>query len=408
MRAMSAGAAVTVAMKPSPSRKRVASSTAASGAAAPIALATPETMSPASTARRWPIWSPAAPTSAPTSAPSTLNIDTTQPAPTRPSPSSARSTGNATGTLPIWKAATTPAKISAQTTSQRVGGSSDSRFKAGVGGAHPPPNPPPQGGRGKSSWKNSPSPLEGEGWGGGSEASSAGMGPPLDAHEPRHALRRGEERGARAFMHDLAALQHDDLLGGGERLARMLLDEHDGELVLVLQALDALEHDIDDDRRQALERLVHQQHGGIAHEGAADRQHLLLAARELVAVVASPRRHGEVLVDGERAEDLALLRDPADPGARAPMRRQAAHLARAQAYRAAMQRRMPHDRRQQRRLADAVPAEHGERAARRQRQRHAFEHDRLAIAGAHALERDARAVAHTRMPAAPSPLERDR
>ena len=37
----------------------------------------------------------------------------------------------------------------------------------------------------------------------------------------------------------------------------------------------------DDLRRQALRRLVHQQHARIAHQRAADRQHLLLAARQM-------------------------------------------------------------------------------------------------------------------------------
>ena len=92
---------------------------------------------------------------------------------------------------------------------------------------------------------------------------------------------------------------------------------------------------VDDHRRQALERLVEQEQRGIAGERAADRQHLLLAARELVAVIAlalgqareeivdalaivhSPgrSRDAQILVDGERGENLALLRHEAEPAA---------------------------------------------------------------------------------------------
>ena len=85
--------------------------------------------------------------------------------------------------------------------------------------------------------------------------------------------------------------------------------------------------------RQAFDRLVEQQHSRIEHQRAADRQHLLLAAGELVAEIAAallqPRKHlvdpahgprpgprhgGHVLLDRERAEDVALLRHPADAG----------------------------------------------------------------------------------------------
>ena len=41
-----------------------------------------------------------------------------------------------------------------------------------------------------------------------------------------------------------------------------------------------------DDRRQALERLVEQQDLRLAHERARDREHLLLAAREVGAAAA--------------------------------------------------------------------------------------------------------------------------
>src|SRR5215470_18101076 len=75
------------------------------------------------------------------------------------------------------------------------------------------------------------------------------------------------------------------------------------------------------------EGLVQEEQVGIAHEGAPDGQHLLLAARQLVGPVAAaltqPReellhaleaptsaavpRHLEVLADGQRGKDAATL-----------------------------------------------------------------------------------------------------
>ena len=91
---------------------------------------------------------------------------------------------------------------------------------------------------------------------------------------------------------------------------------------------------VDDDRRQALGRLVHDQQPRIAEQRAGDRQHLLLAAGELRAAIAAalgeprkglvdaldrpgrsrPSRGGEpqMLVDGQAPPDAAALRHVAD------------------------------------------------------------------------------------------------
>ena len=119
----------------------------------------------------------------------------------------------------------------------------------------------------------------------------------------------------------------------------MLLDEDHRHAREVAQRLGQL---LDDDRREPLERLIQQQEPRVGHQGARDGEHLLLAARELVALVRAPlgeareelehlgqipgarlRRDREVFLHGERGEDLALLRDPADAEARAAMRRKA-------------------------------------------------------------------------------------
>ncbi len=99
---------------------------------------------------------------------------------------------------------------------------------------------------------------------------------------------------------------------------------------------------LDDDRGQAFERLVEQKQRRIGHQRARDRQHLLLAAGELIAEIAPPlgeageqivdrrqipaavaRGDGEIFLHRQRGKNLALLRHPADAGAGAAVRRPA-------------------------------------------------------------------------------------
>ena len=58
-------------------------------------------------------------------------------------------------------------------------------------------------------------------------------------------------------------------------------------LALLRQLAQRFREPIDDDRRQAFGRLVHDQQARIGQQRAADRQHLLLAAGELGAAVAA-------------------------------------------------------------------------------------------------------------------------
>src|ERR1035437_8597804 len=131
----------------------------------------------------------------------------------------------------------------------------------------------------------------------------------------------------------------DDVRGVGdrERQRQVLLDEHDREPGLLETAHRALELAYDQ-RSQPFRRLVHQQQYRVRHKGAPDRDHLLFAAAELPAVVrgtfsqarehpvhglqrpaSDPSRQAaepQVLLDGERGEDAAPLRDQADAAAR--------------------------------------------------------------------------------------------
>src|SRR5215471_1357899 len=139
------------------------------------------------------------------------------------------------------------------------------------------------------------------------------------------------ELGRRAVDDHTPAVQHDDVVGDVEHELGVLLHEHDRES-LRLQSPDGGHHLADDLRRQALRRLVHQEHARVRHQGAPDREHLLLAAREragdLLAALAQPREklgdrierpqarpavglspgHGQVLAYGQAAKDAPALR----------------------------------------------------------------------------------------------------
>ena len=146
----------------------------------------------------------------------------------------------------------------------------------------------------------------------------------------------------------------------------------------------ALEQLLDDGRREALERLVEQQHAHVAGQRAGDRHHLLLAAGEIVgrACRSARARRGknskmrsssqctpcaglaleaaelEVVGAPHAGEQPAALRHVADAEPRDLGRGQAARCSlAAERDRAARRRRDADHRLQQRRLAGAVAAE---------------------------------------------------
>src|SRR4029079_13718191 len=137
-----------------------------------------------------------------------------------------------------------------------------------------------------------------------------------------------------------------------------------------------------------------------------DRQHLMLSTREMVAPAGAPLLepreqivdgleraaagacgHGQVLLDIERGEYLALLRHPAKPVACTHMRGEAGDVAAAPGDGAARDAGETRDGEQERRLADAVAPEQGESAAVRDLERDAVQHDRVAVSGTHTVER---------------------
>ena len=206
-------------------------------------------------------------------------------------------------------------------------------------------------------------------------------------------------------MHDRAAFQYHNTIGQPQNLLRILLDDDRADAAGPGDGAERPEQFLDDDRRQALGRLVQQQHLGIEGQRAADRQHLLLAAGKLVAEIAAallqPRKHLVDLFDGpgaglghrrhvffhrQRTEDIALLRHPADPRPRPLVRAHRRNVQSAERQGAAEAAGDADDRIDQRGLAGAVAPEQRQHLAFGQRQRHRRQHDRFAVAGAQAVD----------------------
>jgi hypothetical protein len=148
------------------------------------------------------------------------------------------------------------------------------------------------------------------------------------------------------------------------------------------EVLDRLNQSLDDRGREALGRLVHDQHLWVGDERAADREHLLLAAGQRCAAdVLAPRQAGEQLVDAlrrplraaRRPDDLevlvdrqgleqpATLGDVADPRTRDLVRGLAQDLLAGDADRAARRAEQAGDRLAKRRLPHAVAPDQRDR-----------------------------------------------
>ena len=86
-------------------------------------------------------------------------------------------------------------------------------------------------------------------------------------------------------------LEHVAAVRGVERHQRVLLDEQDRRALLV-DLLDDVEDPLDEDRREPERRLVEQQQLRARHQRAADRAHLLLAARHRPGLLRRAARAG--------------------------------------------------------------------------------------------------------------------
>src|SRR5438876_514678 len=204
--------------------------------------------------------------------------------------------------------------------------------------------------------------------------------------------------GRRALEDDAPAVEDDDVVGDVEDQLGVLLHEDDGE-PLGLEATDRRHHLGHDLRRQSFRGLVHQQHPGVRHQRAGNREHLLLAARErsgdLVPALAQAweeRRHGverpqhrqitarpasghrEILAHGEAPKDTAALGHERDAVGGDRLRGAPGDGPAVDRHHAVSRRQQAHDDVQRRRLARTVAAEQAEQAALGEPQRHAVEH----------------------------------
>src|SRR5215471_7766374 len=99
-----------------------------------------------------------------------------------------------------------------------------------------------------------------------------------------HGIGRERARGARP--HDASLLQDDVAVGESEQRFDGLVDDEDRQAV-ALQRTKAVPDLLPGQRRQSFRRLIEEQQLGVGHQCTADRQHLLLATRDLIAIVAA-------------------------------------------------------------------------------------------------------------------------
>ena len=119
----------------------------------------------------------------------------------------------------------------------------------------------------------------------------------LEEHRPQH-VGPGEQLGRRAVEADLALLHEDGALGEAHGDVDGLLDEDDRRPLRVDVPHD-VEELLDDHRCQAEGELVDHQQLRLGDERLAEREHLLLAAREVARLLRPPS-----LEDGEVLEHL--------------------------------------------------------------------------------------------------------
>ena len=197
----------------------------------------------------------------------------------------------------------------------------------------------------------------------------------------RRRSRSSRKRLGRPLMDHPAALQRHRGIGQRQRQIEMVIDDDDGDFLA--QPVEGLEQLLDHGRRQALEGLVEQQHPHVARQRARHRDHLLLAAGEIIRRAVEPLANAreifvdalagpvhavaglalqpaefEILLDAHAGEQAAALRHIADaePRDSAPTNCPISSLS-AELDRSVRGRRDADQRLEQRRLAGAVAAQ---------------------------------------------------
>src|SRR5690348_568399 len=201
--------------------------------------------------------------------------------------------------------------------------------------------------------------------------------------------------------------------------AVIAVDDQRGDAALAYFADDAPDfaHDL---RCESLRRFVEDQKLRVRHQRAADREHLLLAPRKLVAAGRNPctqsrervehalvrpagapiarrtRRKKKVLAHAQVRKDAAALGDIRHAHPRDPVRRLPRAIAAANEHAARARRREADQRADERRLAHAVAAEQAERLPGVDRKRHAAQHVAFTVMRMHIAGFDERADIHRR------------
>ena len=186
------------------------------------------------------------------------------------------------------------------------------------------------------------------------------------------------------------------------REAEVLLDQQHGEAAR-LDLADGAADLLHDDRRETFGRLVQQQHLGTGAQDAGDRQHLLLAARQLGALGGvraflqvgeqredlldrqpargDDRRQHQVFGDRQGAEDAALFRADGNAGTGDHVGLHADRLGTAEADAALTTRHQAHDRLHGGGLAGAIAAQQRHHLALAHFEIHPMQDVALAVPG---------------------------
>src|SRR5438552_10605404 len=243
------------------------------------------------------------------------------------------------------------------------------------------------------------------------------VGPPAGSDAQQRADRIDIERLPLALQgHD--ALVHDvKPVADRPRELEVLLDQQDRPVPLPLDPPQHVGDLVDDGGLDALGRLVEQEERRVGEQRPRDGELLLLAAGEVPAALAEhlaeprkeredvvqPRRRRallpgaehEVLVDGQRGEDVASLRDVADAEPGALVGRPTGNVPAAELDRSRARRQEAHDRLEKRRLPDAVAPHDAHHLAVADRQSDVRQDPALAVVDVDPVDGEHQAVPRT-------------
>src|SRR5580700_7886771 len=205
-----------------------------------------------------------------------------------------------------------------------------------------------------------------------------------------------------AGIDDSAAVHDGEMVAEFAGKVEILLDQHDGDLAERAQIGNGAADILDDRRLDAFGRLVEQEEPRPHHQGAADRELLLLAARKIAA---APTQHGlehreqrkhvvghaallarqrretgaQIFLDREEGKDFAALRHIGDAAPRPLRRFERGDVAAFPGDGAAAHRLLAGQRIEETGLADAVPPQHAGDLARLRLERHRPQRLRRAV-----------------------------